>query len=239
MTKPIPEPKTIFRKLMNLGRILAFLGLSSCALPHVPGEGDQLSRASKKHELSILFIGNSYSFGVPMAFKKLAESRGKNVKIGHSTYGGWSLVKHSQNPPTLKKLREWKWDIVVIQDYSLNPAMKERARGRAMDGAIHFFVNEARAIGAVPVLYQTWGRRDGDTGIAGDDFYKMNERVRRGYRSAARHCGGLIIIPAGDAWEREYQASRGKELYVEDGSHPSAFGNQVTAEVFYETIFGR
>lgn len=223
---------------MILARILSFLGLSSCVLPPLAGERDKLREKSEKDEIAIFFIGNSYSFGIPAAFKKLAESRGQKIRTGHSTYGGWSLARHSKNPPTLKKLREGKWDIVVIQDYSLNPAMNERERHLIMDAGVRFFASEARALGSVPLLYQTWGRRDGNPLLPGDDFFKMNERVRNGYRIASRNAGGVIIVPAGDAWEREYRAGRGNELFLEDGSHPSGLGNSVTTEEFFKTIFG-
>jgi len=224
---------------MILAKILSILGLSGCALPPVAGERDKLREKSEKDELAILFIGNSYSFGVPAALKSLAESRGRKIRTGHSTYGGWSLAKHSRNPPTLKKMREGKWDIVVFQDYSMNPAMRERERHKIMDAGVQFFASEARALGCVPLLYQTWGRRDGNPLLPGDDFYKMNERVRNGYRAASRKAGGITTVAAGDAWEREYRAGRGKELFIEDGSHPSAFGNSVTAEEFFKTIYGR
>lgn len=234
---PIRAPESLLRKLMMLSRILAFLGLPSCAVPPVTGERGKLEEISEREVVSVLFIGNSYSFGVPAAFEKEAEAHGKKVETGHATYGGWSLERHSKNEPTLRKLRGRKWDVVVLQDYSLNPSYGKRERARTMNPAIRFFANEARSLGAVPILYQTWGRRDGDPEVAGDDFYKMNDRVRHGYQSAAYSAGGVTVVPAGDAWETEYRAGRGPELFVEDGSHPSAFGNEITAREFYRVIF--
>ncbi len=221
-----------------LARVLGFLGLSGCALPPVAVKRDELAEKVTQEELAVLFIGNSYSFGVPAAFKKLAASRGKKVRVGHSTYGGWRLEQHSKHPPTLRKLREGEWDVVVLQDFSVHPAMKERQRARVMDPAVKFFVSEARAAGAVPVLYQTWGRRDGDATVPGDNFHAMNRRVREGYQAAARNAGGVKVVSVGDAWEREYRAGRGRELFVEDGSHPSAYGDEVTAGEFYRVILG-
>ena len=111
--------------------------------------------------------------------------------------------------------------MIVIQDHSLNPGSSEENRSAAMDPGVKFFTDEATAMGAVPLLYQTWGRRDGFSS-QGADFYEMNERVRMGYRAAAARAGGVAIVPVGDAWEREYRAGRGIELYHEDGSHPSS-----------------
>ena len=234
---PIHELEIFYRRLLMFAKILSFLGLSGCVLPAVEGERSDLRKKAKKDELAVFFVGNSYSFGVPSAFRKIAESHGKKVRVGHSTYGGWSLRKHSEHPPTLRKLRGGEWDVVVIQDYSENPARGELARRRTMDPGVQFFANEARSIAAVPTLYQTWGRRDGDPNVPGDDFFKMNERVRNGYQSASERGGEIVILPAGDAWEREFREGRGEDLYVEDGSHPSDFGNQITAQTIYDTIF--
>ena len=237
MTKPIREREDYFRKLKMLVKILCLLGLPGCALPPVEGERKKLDASASDGKLSVLFIGNSYSFGLPKEFGRLAGSMGKEVRIGHSTYGGWSLEKHSENSGTLRKLREGKWDAVVIQDFSTNPSRGEFMRRWRMDPGVRFFAREIRANGAVPLLYQTWGRRDGDPDVEVDDFYKMNERVREGYRIASESGGRIITVCAGDAWEREFRAGRGAELYVEDGSHPSAYGNKVTAGEFYRTIF--
>jgi len=218
-------------------KILVFFGLSSCVVPPVEGDLVVIRKDSPDDEMAVFFIGNSYSFGVPAALKKVAKSHGKKIRVGHSTHSGWCLSQHMEHASTLKKLRGRNWDVVVIQDYSLNPGKHEKNRRRTMDPGVQFFAAEARLIGAIPMLYQTWGRRDGEPGVKGDDFFKMNARVREGYRQASERGGGIIIIPAGDGWEQEYRAGRGAELYVEDGSHPSEFGNEVTARVFYETIF--
>lgn len=237
MTKPIPVRNEFIRRLAMLAKILSFLGLSGCVLPPVTGEREKLDAMAKDGKLSVFFVGNSYSFGIPKALGDLAASRDKDLRIGHSTFSGWSLSKHSQNPSTLKKLREGDWDVVVIQDYSTNPSQREGVRRLKMDPGVQFFAKEARSVGAVPVLYQTWGRLHGDPQIPGDDFYRMNGRVREGYLAASRNGGGIVTVKAGDAWERELRAGRGADLFCEDGSHPSDYGNEVTAEEFYRAIF--
>jgi len=238
MTMHIPAREKLFRKMTMLAKILGFFGLSSCALPPAPGEFAKLVAAREKQEVAVLFIGNSYSFGVPAMFRKISESHGRKVRIGHSTYGSWTLAKHAAHPPTLEKLRSGKWDVIVIQEQSLIPSWNESLRRKAMDPAVSFLVSEARMMGALPLLYQTWGRRDGDPNLPEDNFKNMNSRVRKGYRTASENAGGVAIVPAGDAWEREFMAGRGSDLFVADGSHPSAFGNEITAREFYRVIFG-
>lgn len=232
--------KSIALLLLKLGFILS---LASCAWRSpLPSSGmdpqrELTERVRSKPELAVLFVGNSYSFGVPKAFSKIAKEHGKNVRVGHSTFGGWTLAKHAAYEPTLKKIREGNWDIVVIQEHSEIPAMSRWKRDATMFPPLRKLVTEARDHGAIPILYQTWGRRDGDAKVRHDDFHAMNARVREGYQAAARNAGGLLVVPAGDAWEREMNAGHGGGLFMPDGSHPTPIGNSVTAEVFYQCFW--
>ena len=70
--------------------------------------------------------------------------------------------------------------------------------------------------------------------VSGDDFLKMNRRLRKGYLATAGDAGGLLVVPAGDAWERDFN----EDLFMADGSHPSGKGNLLTATVFADTILG-
>lgn len=232
---------------MKISGILGFFGMSACSYqtPLPPGPGGANPRAelearvNAKPRLAVLFVGNSYSFGVPKAFSKLAEEHGKSVRVGHSTNSGWSLRLHAQNPGTLKKIREGKWDVVVLQEHSEIPAMSAIKRDATMYPPLRELVTEVRSHGAIPVLYQTWGRRDGEKGGWSDDFHKMNDRLRAGYQAAAKNAGNLVVVPVGDAWEREISAGRGGALFMPDGSHPTQAGNDLTASVFYEAFFGK
>ncbi len=194
------------------------------------------ARIAASPEPSILFIGNSYSFGVPAALKAIAAEHGKTIRTGHSTNSGWTLARHATHEPTLRKIRSGKWDIVVIQEFSRIPAMIPLRRNHAMFGPLKSLADEARKAGAIPVLYQTWGRRDGDPGRPGDDFFAMTRRLRKGYQAASLAAGTLVVVPAGDFWEREVSAGHAVELFMPDGSHPTAAGNRLTASAFYENL---
>lgn len=179
---------------------------------------------------SILFIGNSYSFGLPAELQKIAAEHGKQVRTGHSTYSGWTLAKHAKHKPTLEKIRTGKWDVVVIQEFSLNPAKFSMLRDAQMFPPLQALAGEARNAGAIPVLYQTWGRRNA--------FEIMNPKIRDGYRAASKKAGGLYIVPVGDAWEKEVNAGKSNELFMPDGSHPTPAGVHLNAETFYRAFFG-
>ncbi len=196
-----------------------------------------VSRKVGRGDLSVLFIGNSYSFGAPKAFVKLAASHGKRVIVDQVTHNGWTLARHAENAETLDKLHERRWDVVVLQDESRTPTMPLK-RAWMMVPAVRELAAEVRKQGGIPVLYQTWGRRDGDPKRPGDDFHAMNARVREGYRLASMKAGGLAVVPAGDAWEREVFAGRGEGLFQPDGSHSTRQGDALTASVFYDGFFG-
>ena len=203
--------------------------------------------ASGKHPLSrpvsktadrppaILFIGNSYSFDVPSELRRIAAGKGLALRVGQVTNGGWTLEQHCRNEETLRAIREGGWDIVVLQEQSRIPSQPLK-RTLSMFPAVRELAETARAPGAEPVLYQTWGDRDGDLFRAGDDFHAMVARVREGYQAAAAHAGSLRVVPAGDAWEREVSAGRGGSLFQQDGSHPTREGNRLTASVFYQEL---
>ncbi|MFT4176584.1 MAG: hypothetical protein QM627_07990 [Luteolibacter sp.] len=232
--------------LVKLISLLSLFGLNSCAsrfigLPYqTPAQArkELATRVSRSPQLAVLFVGNSYSFGIPKEFTRIAEERGKSVRTGHSTYGSWTLSKHAQNPPTLKKIREGNWDIIVFQEQSLIPSYSRPRRNFLMLPPLAKLVLEARKAGAIPVLYQTWGRKDGNVLIHDDDFFAMTRRLRVGYAAASAALGNIVVVPAGDSWEKEALAGRKDALYLMDGSHPSPTGNEVTAETFFRTFYG-
>jgi hypothetical protein len=235
--------KTITRLLLKVACILSLFGVPACStqapLPHGPGgihpERELAGRINGKPELAVLFVGNSYSFGVPKAFSKLATARGKRARVGHATSGGWTLMRHTTHEPTLRKIRQGNWDVVVIQEQSEIPALPARECAAAMFPPLRRLVAEVREHDAIPVLYQTWGRRDGHAKLKGDTFRAMNARLRAGYQAASKNAGNVIIAPVGDAWERHTPL---ESLFQEDGSHPSQQGDALTAEVFFQTLFG-
>ena len=231
--------------LVKISCIVGLFGLGTCAPRELLLPANRMqnlqkelnARVAAQQRLRILFVGNSYSFGVPQALTKVVAANNRSVKTGHSTYGGWTLAQHAEHEGTLEKIRGGKWDIVVIQEHSLIPAHPARKRNAMMFGPLRFLVKEARAHGAIPVLYQTWGRRDGNDQLREDSFKQMTARLREGYHAAAKFADGVIVIPVGDAWEREMIAGRGRELFIDDGSHPSAAGDAITAATFYHALF--
>lgn len=246
-TPPTPAPDSMrSRTVMILGLLVA-LAVASCApasfptVRRTPTEARaELSRqVNASPELAVLFVGNSYSFGVPKAFAKLAASRGKKVRVAQATQSGWTLAKHAASEATLEKIRGGKWDVIVIQEQSRIPSLSSRKVAASMHPPLVRLVEEVRSRDAIPVLYQTWGRRDGDPRVKGDDFVAMCRRLRSGYRSASEAAGGVVIVAVGDAWVKTGANGGQRALFMPDGSHPSPSGDRLTAEVFYQCFFGK
>jgi len=215
--------------LFRLIPILAAVCLASCASsPSVPAARDEAVTAlARSAGPSVLFIGNSYSFGVPRALERIAAEQGRALHTGLLAKSGWTLARHAADPATAAKLRERRWDVVVLQEQSRIPANPWR-RAFSMGPAVRDLAALAREAGAVPVLYQTWGRRD--------RFVPMHAQVREGCRAVAA-ASGIAVVPVGDAWERETAAGRKDALFLPDGSHPSPLGNAVTARAFADFLW--
>ncbi len=189
----------------------------------------------------ILFVGNSYSFQVPKAFAKLATSEGKKVVVEQVTKGGWTLAKHAKAEATLTKIREGRWDVVVLQEQSQTPAFSKSQRAQTMIPAAKALGAEIRKAGAIPVMFVTWGRRDGDkqngTAFPNDTMEAMQERLSTGYREAAEAAGGAVLVPVGPTWRKAKKAGKLDGLFSKDGSHPAKDGVYLSASVFYVTFY--
>jgi hypothetical protein len=190
---------------------------------------------------AVLFIGNSYSFQVPGVFRQIAASEGRAVLVEQVTAGGWTLGKHAASAKSLAAIRSRKWDVVVLQEQSLVPAFPAAQRDATMLPPLASLAREITVAGAIPALYQTWGRRDGDRDNAAvfpaDTFGAMHARLAAGFAAARARVPALAAVPAGDAWAARVAADQGATLYQKDGSHPSPQGVFLAAAVFYSSFF--
>lgn len=189
---------------------------SSCGKPAEKLRGREVTR--------VLFIGNSFTMGVPAAFRQEAARRGKLVETGVSAHDGWSLLRHSRDAET-RRLLQGSWDIVAFQERSDRPG-KWWERNCFMIPALGSMVRMAADHGAVPVLYQTWGYGKNPT--------RMAQKVAHGCDIAAEKLGGITVIRVGDAWARNGSPN----LFRADAKHPTAYGNQVTARAFCDAFWG-
>ena len=185
----------------------------------------------------ILFIGNSYTYvnDLPGMFTHLACSGGYKVVTGMSATGGWRLADHASSSQSLDSITQQKWDIVVLQEQSEIPAI-DFDRTNMMYPAARALVAEIRGTGAQPLLFLTWGHRDGlpDSGMA--TYQAMQAQLDIGYQGIAQELGGTLV-PVGDVWYQAQTMVPPIDLWQSDGSHPNAAGTYLAACVFYMTLF--
>jgi len=199
--------------------------------------------------ISVLFIGNSYTYynEMPNAiFEKIARDNGKDVCVSKIVKGGWTLEKHANPDDEFGKLvyealdenSKGKYDYVILQEQSVRPAIEE---GRELFfDAVRLLVKKIRAIGATPLLYCTWGRKEGNEKLALINLTNesMTQRLAAAYTKIAEELD-IAVAHAGLAFKEIYTAhSTDVELYHHDGSHPSSLGSLLAATVIYSKIFG-
>ena len=99
--------------------------------------------------------------------------------------------------------------------------------------AVRRVVSTARSQGTEPVLFLTWGRRDGFSETGHASFDSMQAAITSAYTDIADEVGARVA-PVGEAWA----ATRDRvDLFAGDGSHPSPAGTYLAAAVLYATIF--
>lgn len=214
--------------------------------------------------LSIIFYGNSFTFGagssrpVDSVFRDIATIAGHDRPytvsaavsgqdlewhVGNNTQRITSSIPPGQN-----------WDYVVLQEHSTKltraytgspsfPASIEESKTTAVQ--LHNAV-KAHSPGAKPVLYETWARGPGHAFYTGASPQfpggpsEMQAEIRDGYnmlQAALDEAAGeelTLIAPVGDAWEE----ANYDNLHSGDLWHAQNRGTLLAALVIYGTIYG-
>ena len=235
--------------------ILSVISCLSCfcgcqtAQPEAPETPTQPSTSTlpNRGRLSVLFIGNSYTYYHDMPtqiFSNIAQAAGYEPNVISVTCGGYSLEQHAdpQNTYGLKVASYLlpkninMFDFVVMQEQSQRPAYNNRA---PFYDAVRTISAKAQAINAKPILYSTWGRRGGsvDLKMYGMNNESMTWRLAAGYTAI----GEELNIPVGHvglAFYEVYTGNSGIELYDDDATHPSYAGSYLAAMTLFSKMTG-
>ena len=172
----------------------------------------------------ILFIGNSYTF-VNGGLDKQLEGLAPSTETERIALGGYTLEKHWTDGNALQKIREGKWDYVVLQEQSQAPVLNQQ---KFYEFA-RMFDEEIRRSGARTILLMTWERPDSrNWGVTTDGLAAAFTAIGKEL--------GAKVAPAGLAFARSLQAKPELTLYTPDG-HPTVEGTYLAACVLYRTIF--
>jgi hypothetical protein len=179
--------------------------------------------------LRVHFVGNSLTFrnDLPGMVVELGRSLEPPMLIeaGMTASDGMSLERHWQEGEVLRRLREEKWDVLVLQEQSsrllADPARTQRY--------LRLFVDAAHDAGTEVILMQTWVRAETP---------ELHERQRESYRRVAKAVN-VRLAPVGDAWHIAGTELPRVTLYDSDGLHASRAGTYLTAAVLVGMLSGR
>ncbi len=190
--------------------------------------------------MNILFLGNSYTYynDMPKIFEHICREFGHDVSVDSVTHGGYSFEDFltpgdEDGELFLRKLKENEYDIVVLQEQSVRPASSPEK----FFSSLRVLVPMIREAGAEPVLYETWGRRDGHETLEKHSWTheQMQEKLKESYTNAGKEFD-IRVVYAGEKFHRAYRSETGDRVFFEDGTHPSPLGSTIVALEFYKEL---
>ncbi|MCP5104422.1 MAG: hypothetical protein GY950_13625 [bacterium] len=182
-----------------------------------------------REPLSVLFIGNSFTFyhDLPELTAALANSVNKTtvLTVDSVTIGGATLQQLWESGKALERIKTKKWNYVVLQE---NGGIAMRESGLLCEYA-QKFAKEIKNSGAKTLFYITPAYRDRPQ--------KQPAINRTYFNCAERIMAG--IVPVGQAWARAAKEKPGLVLHNEDKVHSNLTGAYLTACVFYAVLFDK
>jgi PKD repeat protein len=191
--------------------------------------------------LSVLFIGNSYTYvnDLPTMLSSLTVSLGDKITFDSKSNGGFTFANQVNDPLTFTKLHSKPWDYVVIQGQSQEPSFPtSQVNTETLPYAVRLADSVySNKFCSQAMYFMTWGREVGDPQWDSiNSFYKMNDRLRAGYLRIA-DSAQASVSPVGSAWRYVRDNNPTIQLYSGDGSHPSVAGSYLSACTFYASLY--
>ena len=187
----------------------------------------------------ILFVGNSYTSANNLAslVAQSLEGEGLEIETQAITKGGAWLQDHLETATTVDTIATGGWTHVVLQEQSYLPVVAPEIFQTAATGLATLI----HVAGAIPVFFETWARKEGNSLYEGDlDGFTplMMQAALRGAYTQAADANDGVFAPVGDAWEVSLEQHPEIGLHSGDGSHPGIQGSYLAACVFYGVITG-
>lgn len=184
---------------------------------------------------SILFVGNSFTFGagsaaryyksetvtdlnppdakgrtvggVPAMFKSFTKQAGLDYDVSVETVGGRGLDFHFTQK---RALLDKDWDVVVMHGYSTMDQAKPGNPALLVSSATQMTdMFRAKNPKADVWLTATWSRADqtypAGKPWSGKPIEQMGQDIAAGYALAAKEAKATGIVPAGLAWNRAFE----------------------------------
>jgi hypothetical protein len=195
-----------------------------------------------QEEMSVLFIGNSYTFmnDMPFTFKNMAANAGHNVHVDIVVEGGKNMQYHSEQILTYDKISSRKWNYVVVQCHSNELAAPEDSIDKKTAPFAKKIIDAIRSNSSCTevILYMTWGYKFGNNNWSPIATYEtMQEKIRANYMRFGEMFDAKIC-PVGMVWKKLRNTNPTIDLYDPDLHHPSKIGSYISASTFFSVIFG-
>lgn len=189
----------------------------------------------------VLFIGNSYTAQCSKTISGLFKSESPDWSLSFHTSGGKDLAFHLADPQVTKKINSQKWDFIVLQEQSQKSGLGGKF-SQSFHESVAYFSNTIRKAGAIPSLYLTWGRKNGDKRNSGvyPTYEAMQKKISSAYLLAGEK-NNARILPVGFAYTEVKKKNQElfEKLYRNDGSHPAAHGAYLVSCVFWGGLTGK
>ena len=217
------------------------------------------SIAQPPTKVRALFLGNSYVSvnNLPLLIKNVASSVGDTLIYNDNSPGGYTFNDHLNNQVSLDLMADPQWDYVIIQQQSVLGAAV--CNEPSIIAPNSFWPSNIQSVqdlkvgidqeGAIPMLYMTWGRKNGEPSLCAQfpkagyycTYKGMDSLLQQNYMQMGgpnmSYNEQLPLAAVGAVWRYVRTNHPEIELYDSDGSHPSVAGSYLAACTFYNTLF--
>ena len=191
--------------------------------------------------LSVLFIGNSYTYfnDMPQSiFAPMAEKAGLPCEVTSATKGGAKLIQYMDpDRPHYAILRdaigEHSFDWVILQEQSHTPVTNEPLFRKGASEVMAFLCGRAKHF----LFYGTWGRKEGSKTLI--PLCMTSAQMTDALAAAYDRVGAELGVPVahvGKAFAAYRKEHPEAELYNPDCSHPSELGSRIAAQTILNFI---
>jgi hemolysin-activating ACP:hemolysin acyltransferase len=176
---------------------------------------------------------------MPQMVVQLAKSAKESVPLlaFQEVPGGWTFKQHVSKGKVAELLKSAQWNYVVLQEQSQFLSFSHEQRLQDVHPAARQMNTMIYNNHAKPILFMTWGYRDGDLMNRQSDSYPdMQNRIALGYTELAKDLSATIA-PVGLAWQQAIARRPDLNLWDVDGKHPNLKGSYLAACMFYGLIY--
>ena len=176
----------------------------------------------------VLFVGNSFVGYSKSTLQSFAQFSPYEDEFGYEIVGGITLGEHARRDATLSRIKNEKWDYVVLQDHSLQPIRHPAS----FQFGIKQLIIEVRKSGAEPILFMTWAR------LQSGNYIGDQKTVSAAYLQAGVD-HDVSVARVGDVFLDRYRNDSDLffRMFDDDGIHPTRFGAFAVAASVYAVMY--